>query len=199
MRLRAGELAPLFDVLDIYGRRLSLIAFHGRPVLLSFYRAAVCPLCNVRLSYLLRRWRDYQNAGLNIISFFESTPENAREYLERFRAPFPLVADRYGYVYERFGLRTSWLGTARGTMRRSVYREARNRNLGDWRLLAGFFAMDGKKFRMPAEFLLGPDLTIRVAYYGHDSGDFMSLVNLERHLDALRRENQMRFYLQSGY
>ena len=183
MRLRVGELAPLFDVVDLYGRRFSLSASYGRPVLLTFYRSAVCPLCNIRLAYLLRRARAYQNAGLSIVAFFESSPGAAYEYLDRFRASFPIVADREGDVYERYGLKTSWLGTARGTLRRSIYNEARQRNLGDWRLLAGFFAMDGKKFRMPAEFILGPDLDVRVAHYGRDSGDFMRFAELEQHLE----------------
>ena len=74
MRLRVGELAPLFDVVDLYGRRFSLSASYGHPVLLTFYRSAVCPLCNIRLAYLLRRARAYQNAGLSIVAFFESSP-----------------------------------------------------------------------------------------------------------------------------
>lgn len=169
------------------------MALYGRPVLLSFYRAAVCPLCNVRLSYLLRRYHDYyRHTGLNVVAFFESFPETALDYLDRFRSPFPLIADPYAEVYARYGLRTSWLGTARGTMRRSVYREAHRRGLGDWRLLAGFFAMDGKKFRMPAEFLLAPDLTIRLAHYGNDSGDFILFSQLDNALEAMRQEYRSR-------
>ena len=117
---------------------ISLSASYGRPVLLTLNHSAVCPLCNVRLAYLLRRARAYQNAGLSIVAFFESSPSAAYEYLDRFRASFPIVADCEGDVYERYGLKTSWLGTARGTLRRSIYNEARQRNLGDWRLLAGF-------------------------------------------------------------
>jgi peroxiredoxin len=186
MRLRTGASAPAFDVSDVHGRWISLAAYFGRPLLLSFFRSAVCPLCNMRLWHLLQRYPTYQQQGLRIIAFFESTPEYAYDYLERFHAPFPLVADPEASVYERYGLGTSWLGTARGTMRRSVYREARRRGLGDWRLLAGFFAMDGKKFRMPADFLLGPDLRVRSAHYGRDSGDFLLFSELEQSLRSPR-------------
>lgn len=185
MRLKVGQPAPLFDVTDLYGRRISLRAYVGRPVLLSFHRAAVCPLCNVRLWHMTERYQRYQQYGLQMITFFESAPDYAREYLDRFRSPFPLVADLQGAVYARYGLRTSVIGTARGTLRRSVYREARERGIGNWRLLPGFFAMDGRKFRMPAEFLLGPDLTVRVAYYGRDAGDFLLFSELEAYLDEI--------------
>jgi len=184
MRLKVGQPAPSFSVADIYGQRVDLAAYRGRPLLISFYRAAVCPLCNMRLWHLLNRYPTYQRQGLNVIAFFESAPDYARAYLDRFRAPFPLVADLGCEVYTRYGLRTSWLGTARGTLRRSVYREARRLQIGDWRLLPGFFAMDGRKFRMPADFLLGPDQTIRVAYYGRDSGDFLLFSELEYYLTS---------------
>jgi peroxiredoxin len=182
MRLRAGEIAPHFDMLDLQGRWISLSNYYGRPLLLTFFRSAVCPLCNMRLWHLLQRYPTYRQQGLRVIAFFESTPEYAYEYLERFQAPFPLIPDPDAVIYARYGLRTSMFGTARGTMRRGVYREARRRGLGDWRLLAGFFAMDGKKFRMPADFLLDADLRIRSAHYGRDSGDFLLFSELEQSL-----------------
>jgi hypothetical protein len=81
MRLREGQLAPDFDVTDIYGRRVALERYRGRLTLLSFHRAAVCPLCNLRLAHLIRRAPAYRRAGLEIIAFFESSP--ARPPLSR--------------------------------------------------------------------------------------------------------------------
>ena len=49
MRLREGQPAPLFEGYDLYERYVNLSHYAGRMVLVSFYRAAVCPLCNVRL------------------------------------------------------------------------------------------------------------------------------------------------------
>jgi len=46
--------------------------------------------------------------------------------------------------------------------------------------------MDGKKVRMPADFLLGPDLRIRSARYGRASGGFMLYSELERSLRSPR-------------
>jgi hypothetical protein len=147
--------------------------------MLAFHRSAVCPLCNVRLSHLIYRYPQYQAQGMNVIALFESSLENAREYLDRLQSPFPIVADPRRQVYTLYGLETSWLGTARGTLRRAVYREARQRHLGIAPLLPGFFAMDGRKFRMPAEFLLGPDLRVQRAFYAKDSGDFLPFSELD--------------------
>jgi len=182
MRPQVGLLAPLFAAADIYGRPVSLGACYGRPVLLAFNRGAVCPLCNVHLQHLLRRHPLYRGRyGVQVVAVFESAPAVARRYLDRFRAPFPLVGDRAGDAYDLYGVGTSWRGTLRGALRRrAVYREARRAGVGDWRLLRGFLRLDGRKSRLPAEFLLGPDLTLRVAHYGRDSGDFLPLAALDR-------------------
>jgi hypothetical protein len=46
--------------------------------------------------------------------------------------------------------------------------------------------MDGKKVRMPAAFLLGPDLRIRSARFGRAPGDFMLHSELELSLRSPR-------------
>lgn len=180
-RPRLGLLAPLFNANDIYGRPISLDAYYGHPVLLTFNRGAVCPLCNVRLWHLLQRYPMYRDHfGVQVIAIFESAPAIARSYLDRFRASFALVGDRAGEVYDLYGVGASWHGTLRGTLRRrAVYREARLLGVGDWRLLPGYMRLDGRKFRLPAEFLLGPDLTLRAAHYGRDSGDFLPFPALD--------------------
>jgi peroxiredoxin Q/BCP len=182
MRLKVGQPAPQFTVQDLAGHPIHLRQYFGTHVLLSFNRAAVCPLCNIRMYLLAERYAAYRAQGLNVLAFFESSPELAQEYLPRLRAPFPFIPDLEGVVYERYGLGTSWIGTARGTLRRSVYREARRLDLGIWQLIRGFLAMDGHKFRMPAEFVLGPEQTIRIAHYGQDAGDFLKFSEIEDYL-----------------
>jgi len=156
--------------------------YAGAHVLLSFNRAAVCPLCNVRMFLLTERYATYQAKGLYVLAFFESSAGLAQEYLPRLQAPFPLIPDLAGVAYSRYGLGTSMIGTARGALRRSVYREARERQLGVWQMLRGFLAMDGRKFRMPADFVIGPDQTIRLAHYGQDAGDFLPFSALDQYL-----------------
>lgn len=185
MRLKVGQGAPLFAINDLYGRQISLASYAGRKVMVSFHRAAACPLCNVRMSQLITRYPMYQQRGLEIIAFFESSPENAHHYLDRFQSPFPIIADIGRTVYSLYGLRSSALGQVRGLMRRSVIREASQKDIGEWRLLYNLLRVDGRKLRLPADFLLGgPDLRIRRAYYAHDSGDFLPFSELDRFLSS---------------
>lgn len=182
MRLRVGQQAPLFDVTDLDGRRVNLADYRGTNVLLSFHRAAVCPLCNLRLWHLIDRAVSYRRQGLALIAFFESSPQLTREYVGRMHPPFPVVPDLERKVYGMYGLESSLLGVVRARIgRRADYREATARGLGA-RLAENLARMDGRFARMPADFLLGPDLRIRRAYYGRDSGDFLLFSEIDAFL-----------------
>jgi thioredoxin-dependent peroxiredoxin len=180
MRLRAGQLAPQFTIDDIYGRRVSLAQYRGRNVLLTFNRAAVCPLCNVRTWHLIHRYPDYQRQGLEIIAFFESAPARAHQYLDRLQAPYPIVADLQHRVYALYGLESSlWRALRARLTRWSVYREAARKHIGG-NDFYNVMHMDGAMGRLPADFIIGPAGEVRVAYYGHDAGDFLLFADLDR-------------------
>ena len=180
MRLREGQLAPDFDTGDIYGRRVMLERYRGRLTLLSFHRAAVCPLCNLRLAHLIRRADAYRRAGLEIIAVFESSPARAHHYLDRQRAPFPIIADLDHELYTQYGLESSFFGAAWARlMRTGMYREAARLRIGG-SIIENVTRMDGRFGRLPGDFLIGPDGRIRLVFYGRDAGDFLLFSDLER-------------------
>jgi hypothetical protein len=157
----------------MYGRRISLADYYGRRTLLAFHRAANCPLCNLRLWHLINRYPAYQRQGLAVIAFFESAPDYAYQYLDRLRPPFPLVADLALKVYNLYGLESALMGALVARLTRwSAYRQARRLRIGGHPWLNPL-TMDGHVGRLPADFLLGPDMRIRTAYYGRDAGDFL--------------------------
>jgi hypothetical protein len=53
-----------------------------------------------------------------------------------------------------------------------MYHEAAAKRLGG-NVLQNVYQMDGRFGRLPADFLVGPDLRIRLAHYGQDAGDFL--------------------------
>jgi hypothetical protein len=72
MPLHAGDRAPLFTVTDLLGRRVALGDCFGYPTMIALYRAAACPLCNLRLWYLLRRHSRLYNYVLRLVVLFDS-------------------------------------------------------------------------------------------------------------------------------
>ncbi len=182
MELKVGQQAPPFSAQDLAGRPLRLADFRGHTVLLSLFRAAACPLCNVRTSLLISRYPLYQRNGVQILAFFESSPEAAHRYLDRLQAPFPILLDPTRTIYPSYGLSTSWLGAAYARLFRGpVYREAARRGLGA-DFIRNITDMDGHFARLPAEFVIGPDQRIRAAHYGRDAGDFMRFAQLDAYL-----------------
>jgi peroxiredoxin len=177
MRLQVGQLAPPFSARDLSGRQVSLAHYTGAHLLLSFYRFAACPLCNLRMWHLIRRYPDFQRQGLYMLAFVESAHDNAHSYLDRLQCPFPIVPDLTGTVYRQYGLESGPLAVPRALLGRwAAYREAARLNLGGWNPEH----MDGTFTRLPADFIIGPDQRIQLAYYGRDSGDFLLFEDLDR-------------------
>lgn len=176
MRLRTGNPAPPIKTIDMDGRSIQLADFCGQKLLLAFFRYASCPLCNLRISQLIRHQPELQTHGLHILAIFQSPLERLQQYAGRQRAPFPVIADPDGRLYRLYGVESSWVGFLRGSLRVGALATAAARGF-----LPG--PMDGDKARIPADFLIGPDLVIQTAYYGTDIGDHLPLPNIRQWLD----------------
>src|SRR5262249_5000194 len=160
----------------------------GQILLLSFNRSAVCPLCNVRLSLLISRYQEYRRRGVQVMSVFESSPDFLDYYLDRQHPPCPVAADPERVSYSVYGLETSLWGVIKARLARgSVYREAAGKGIGG-NPYYDIVHMDGNFNRMPADFVIGPDMRIRFAYYGRDAGDFAMFSQLDACFESLRQE-----------
>ena len=177
MRLKPGDRAGDFDTQDLEGRRITLKDYAGSRLLLSFHRYASCPLCNLRVHQLIRNQDRFNDQGLQVLAVFQSPPESIIKYVGRQKAPFPLVADPQHVMYRAYGVETSWGGFVKGGLR--VVSLTRALGLG---FRPGH--MEGRIALVPADFLIGPDLTINHAYYGRDIGDHLSLPAIEAWLQG---------------
>jgi peroxiredoxin len=185
MRLKPGIPAPSFVCTDVYGRTVALDHYAGRHLLLSFYRAAVCPLCTLRLAHLIDRAPTYARQGLTLVAVFESSPAGTLRYMSSLRVPFPVIGDVEGQLYALYGLETSLLHAAWGWLRRrSAFREAARRGLGG-SMRQNLTQTPGPMGRLPGDFLIGPDLRIQQAYYGRDAGDFLLFAEIDAYVAHL--------------
>lgn len=184
MALKTGDMAPAFDTMDIYGRPIGLNMAAGHHLLFSFYRAAACPLCNLRFLYLADQYPFYLAHDLAIVAVFESPAPVVHRYLDERRPPFPVIADPTNSLYDLYRVERSWIGTLRARMTRgSLYREAAKRNIGG-NTVTQVFGVGRAVNRMPAEFLIGPDLRVATAHYGRDAGDFLSFAQIHQFIGA---------------
>ena len=182
MKLKKGDMAIPFRAKDNKGREVNLESCRGKNVLLSFYRHSACPLCNLRLHELMAKYPDYEKRGLKVIAVFQSPAEHLDRDLQSHKAPFSLVADPEMKLYEQYGVETSWPVFLKSNMLPSVMK----RYYQAMRL--GFppdpTKTDGPFPRVPADFLIGPDMRIMDVNYGSLISDHISFDRIDQFLRA---------------
>ncbi|NOZ08128.1 MAG: AhpC/TSA family protein [FCB group bacterium] len=175
-RLQPGMTAPNFVLRDTTGKLINLQAYSGTRVLLSFYRYASCPFCNLRVHKLIKKYPEYHKAGLEMIAVFESPVETIARYAGRQNPPFPLLADPSLKLYAWYGIQSSWWAYLKSIRKLNLLLDAifiKGYRLGK---------MDGDKALVPADFLISEDGTVHTAYYGRDIGDHLPLEAVEEFL-----------------
>jgi len=140
----------------------------GRRCLISFYRFASCPFCNLRVHQMVSRHGELKGR-LEVVAIFDSSADNLRRHAEKHHAPFPILADPDRSVYRRFGIEKSLFGMFKGMIMRMPG------------LLKAMFAhgyiptsIGGSLTSMPADFLIDENGIIQTAYYGKDEGDHLA-------------------------
>jgi peroxiredoxin len=166
VRLKVGEKAKDFSVEDLNGKSILLSDFKDKKLMLSFYRYASCPLCNLRVLQLMQVHDDLKSKGLHFLAFFQSPKESIGRYVGKQDAPFPIIADPERKVYKLYGVEHSWIGYLRGGVSMKMLKA----------LLSGFMIgkMEGKRDLLPADFLI-ENLEIKKAYYGKKISDHIPI------------------------
>lgn len=182
-RLTPGETAPSFAAWDLSGaRRVDLLHYRGRHVLLSFYRYASCPLCNLRVHELAQHHADWHARGLDMLAVFQSPPGTLRQYVGSQHPPFLIIPDPGQTLYALYGVGHSWAGFFRAWATRLP-------EIGRSVIGKGFRpgSVEGAIHRIPADFVIDPRGRIAEAWYGRDIGDHLPLQRIESFLQKAQR------------
>ena len=187
MKLQTGEIAPHFEREDIFGERVDLRAYEGRSVLLSFLRNGGCALCNLRVHQLIQRYPELHGRGLEVLAIFESPVESIKRYVtSRQDVPFYLIADPTASLYNLYGVEVSPEKT-QASMARADSPQMQQMIQEAAAIGYELIREEGSNFqRIPADFLIGPDLRIQKAFYSDLIGDHLSLAEIEEALSVHR-------------
>lgn len=172
MRIELGQQAPDFDVTDITGKQHSLESLKGKKVLLSFFRDATCPFCNLRVHEMTKVYPRLEENGLVMLAFFNAPKERIIRFVGNKPRPFPMIPDPEKVHYQHYEVRSSVAGLIRGMLFRipSIIKA----------MLLGFPPRVVHDIaQMPADILIGPDSTIKGFYFGKDPADHIPLSVLE--------------------
>ncbi|MGB5736168.1 MAG: peroxiredoxin-like family protein [Thiohalocapsa sp.] len=103
--LAVGDQAPGFDLTDARGETVTLEDLLSKgPVVLTFYRGAWCPYCNLQLRGLSQSLPAITAAGGQLVAVTPQTPDKSLEQVSKDGFPFPILSDLDSSVMRAYGL-----------------------------------------------------------------------------------------------
>jgi peroxiredoxin Q/BCP len=166
-----GKHAPTFRAVTFDGKLIDLAALRGKKVWLTFYRYATCPLCNLHISEISRRYPDLKKAGVEVVSVFDSRVPEFFQPGGIADIRFPMISDSDKKLYHLYGTRSSiW-----GVLRFSVliqFIKALTRGFRQGAIL-------GDSGQLPSSFLIDSNGVICDIRHGKTAVDYMPWLKVE--------------------
>jgi peroxiredoxin Q/BCP len=175
MRLTQGQIAPTFATTDLYDAAISSNELKGKKVLLSFYRYASCPFCNLRFHALSQKQQQWREQGLEMVAIFQSPKKSILEYAGKDYSPVQIIPNPSRDLYRLYGVEGSWKGFLTGAMQLGTFAKAVKEGH-----LPG--KVEGDMNMVPADFIIDEQGKILTAYYGKDISDHLDIAEIEKFL-----------------
>jgi peroxiredoxin len=104
--LKAGDRAPAFTLPDADNAQVSSAQWLAAgPLVVTFYRGAWCPYCNMDLQALEAAAAEIRALGASLVAISPQTSANSRKSQRDNHLSFPILSDHGGEVAASFGLR----------------------------------------------------------------------------------------------
>jgi peroxiredoxin len=167
-KLKINDSAIEFSVPDYLGNTINLKDYKGQKILLSFFRGASCPFCNMRVRELIKKHHDFEMKGIKVITFFTSSTQEIIEGADKQQPPFPIIPDSNLEIYQKYGVEQDKSGMLKTMMKPLKMMKM---------MFSGFFTTKALKDKpiVPADFLIDEHQIIYKAYYGKDFGDHIPM------------------------
>ncbi len=103
--LQAGQKAPAFELRDATGRSVDSRTLLARgPLVISFYRGAWCPYCNLELQAWQQHLPALQAIGATLVAISPQTPDASLTLAEKHALAYPVLSDPGHRVARQFGI-----------------------------------------------------------------------------------------------
>lgn len=102
---KPGEKAPAFALPNVRGETVSSDKLLGNgAVVLTFYRGAWCPYCNLELKALQQALPEIESLGASLVAVSPQTPDNSLTTVEKNALSFEVLSDVGNRIARNFGL-----------------------------------------------------------------------------------------------
>ena len=168
MRLKKGDKLTELSLPNVKGSVFKIRDIQGKKALISFYRFAQCPFCNLRVHELAQRYYELEDR-LEIIAIFDSPLDHLIHSTKKHNAPFEILADENFKYFKEFEVEKSVWKFFVGSVV-NVHRLIQAS-------LKGFIPMKfkGSMLTVPVDILVNEKNVVEQVYYGRSTTDHMSL------------------------
>ncbi len=166
--MNIGQKIPQISLPAVNGSQFDTTSLHGKKYLLTFFRFATCPFCNMRMAELVRLKKELGD-NFEIVAIFQSEIEHLKKHSNKHFAKFPILADPKKQYYEIFDVNNSLLGMFKGMIMRMPT------------VITGMFRgyipleISSRLLIMPLSLLVDEQGIIQSVYQGKDEGDHLPL------------------------
>lgn len=173
LKLNIGDKAPNFSLINAVGEtvKLSNLLQKGK-VVLTFYRGAWCPYCNLQLNQYQQILKNIKEMGASLIAVSPQTPDSSLSIKEKNELEFEVLSDNGNIVARKFT---------------AVFKN------GDTPIKAmadlgydydSFYGDDSREIPVPAVFIIDEESIIIFAKA--EGGDYRNRVEPEKIIEALK-------------
>jgi len=104
LKLKEGDVAPKFTVATNGGGKISLADYKGRNVILYFYPKDDTPGCTKEACAFRDEFAQFQKKGAVVFGVSPDPLKSHDKFVEKFKLPFPLLADADKKIVEAYGV-----------------------------------------------------------------------------------------------
>ena len=153
LALKEGEQAPDFTLPDVLGNAVTLsYLLRQGPVVVTFYRGAWCPFCNMELHAYQQVLPQIQALGTSLVAISPQTPDQSLSLAEKQALTFTVLSDVGNQVARQFKL----VFTIPEHLRAPHLRNGSN--------IPAYNGDDSWELPMPGTFIIDQSGTVRLAH-----------------------------------
>jgi peroxiredoxin Q/BCP len=104
LKLKEGDPAPDFSVATSGGGKISLADFKGQNVILYFYPKDDTPGCTKEACAFRDGFSEFKKRGAVVLGASTDSAKSHDKFVEKFKLPFPLLADEDKKIVEAYGV-----------------------------------------------------------------------------------------------
>lgn len=112
--MKIGERIPDFEVPDQDWNNMKSSELLGKPSVVYFYPKDDTPGCTKQACTFRDQFEEFQDLGASVVGVSNDSPEEHRQFIEKYRIPFRLLSDIKGELRKKFDVPANLFGLIPG-------------------------------------------------------------------------------------